>query len=159
MTKISAEGMEHMIDHVSTFTKYDKGKLMWSKFCWRAAEGVLRVMMHGAEKYGWDNWRQAEAGQLYRYWDAAMRHMIADIQGKVVDEDSGMLAVQHACCSLMFYLEHKLEEREKDKEQGTAIYPSNDIWPTLDDAKRRARVYKTCSVCLTTYCGEHKRCF
>lgn len=89
------------------FTKHDDGKLQWSSFCWKAAAKVMRVMHHGADKYGWDNWRKAQTEEdRRRYLDAAFRHMIAYAEGEVYDKDSLNPHLWHAACSLLFFLEY-----------------------------------------------------
>lgn len=55
-------------------------------------------MTYGAKKYADNNWRQATSWN--RYYDAAMRHMVAWQQGEDVDE-SGFHPIDHAVCSLM----------------------------------------------------------
>ena len=88
------------------FKKYDTGKLRWSRFCWKAAAKVMTVMQHGADKYGWDNWRKATLDEdRERYLAAAMRHIITHINGEIWDPDSGNSHISHAACSLLFYLE------------------------------------------------------
>ncbi len=88
------------------FQKHDDGKSPWSKFPWRGAEMVMTIMKFGAYKYGWDNWRKAKTPEeRQRFVDAAFRHMKADSIGETVDEESQELALAHAACCLLFYLE------------------------------------------------------
>ena len=107
---------EHMINQLrdrhmsSSFKKNDTGKLRWTKFAWVGAAKVLRVMHYGAEKYGWDNWRKATTTlDRERYLDAAIRHLVAFVNGEVHDRDSGNPHLWHAACSLLFYLESDQE--------------------------------------------------
>ena len=96
--------------YASDFKKNDNGKLRWSKFAWVGAMKVLKVMHHGAEKYGWDNWRKATTQiDRDRYLNAAFRHMIAFAGGEVHDIDSGNPHLWHAACSMLFYLESDQE--------------------------------------------------
>ena len=89
------------------FKKNDDGKLQWSSFCWKAAAKVMQVMHHGADKYGWENWRKAQTDKdRKRYLDATFRHMIAYAGGERFDPDSGKPTLWHAACSLLFYLEY-----------------------------------------------------
>ena len=93
-----------------TFKKNDNGKLRWSMFAWNGAAKVLKVMHHGADKYGWDNWRRAQMDEdRLRYLEAAMRHQIDFHNGQVHDIDSGNPVLWHAACSLLFYLEYDQE--------------------------------------------------
>jgi len=91
-----------------TGTKHDSAKPRWSLVPWRAMDDVLAVLEHGAEKYAPDNWRHVEPAE--RYWDAAMRHLIAWRQGRRMDGESGLPALAHAACCVLFLLER---EREK----------------------------------------------
>ena len=95
------------------FQKFDQDKDPWSKFPWRAARAVMTIMKHGAHKYGWGNWRQAEGKDVTRYLDATLRHLIAVIEGKHFDPDSQLSAAHHALCSLMFYVDCVERDREK----------------------------------------------
>ncbi len=54
----------------------------------RAAKvAIAKVLMHGAEKYGRDNWKLVEER---RYLAALMRHTDAVADGEEIDPDSGM---------------------------------------------------------------------
>lgn len=121
---------QHPGEVFTKFTKHDKGKHDWTKFPWRAADAIMTVMEHGAEKYGWDNWRGAKGEDVNRYMAAALRHCIAEINGHPIDHDSQLLAVEHALCSLMFYVECRRVERERAAEEEPPIFPGmiTDAW-------------------------------
>lgn len=89
-------------------TKYDAGKPDWSLMPFEALEPVVRVLEHGARKYGPENWRDLDDAER-RYWNAAMRHMLAHMQGDTHDEDSGLPHLAHAVCSLLFVLALEFE--------------------------------------------------
>lgn len=86
-----------------TGIKHDEQKTKWSLIPWDVMEEVVAVMQHGAEKYGLDNWKHVDPPM--RYWDAAMRHMIAFRQGEKLDE-STLHHLAHAITSLIFLLWH-----------------------------------------------------
>jgi hypothetical protein len=86
-----------------TGIKHDETKIKWSLLPWDVMEEVAEVMQHGAEKYGLDNWKHVDPPM--RYWDAAMRHMIAFRQGEKLDE-STLHHLAHAITSLIFLLWH-----------------------------------------------------
>ncbi len=84
--------------------KFDAGKQRWSLVPWHGLEAVGRVLEFGAQKYGADNWRLVDGAER-RYWDAAMRHMIAFGKGEDLDKETGESHLAHAVCCLLFVLE------------------------------------------------------
>lgn len=83
--------------------KDDAGKPRWSLIPDRAMEDVVKVLTYGARKYGDDNWREVEDGPR-RYYDAAMRHVVAHRQGIRLDDESGLPHLAHAVASLLFIM-------------------------------------------------------
>lgn len=83
--------------------KHDETKTQWSLLPWDVLEEIVEVMQYGAQKYGTDNWKYVDPPM--RYWDAAMRHMIAFREGERVDE-STHLHLAHAITSLIFLMWH-----------------------------------------------------
>ena len=83
--------------------KHDEKKPQWSLLPWDTLEEVVEVMQYGAKKYGVDNWKHVDPPM--RYWDAAMRHMIAFKEGEKLDE-STLHHLAHAITSLLFLLWH-----------------------------------------------------
>ena len=82
--------------------KHDQGKSKWSLMPWDVLIDVVKVFQNGTDKYGMHNWRQ---GTLWtRYWDAAMRHMVAWHGGEKLDSDSGLHHLAHAICCLLFVM-------------------------------------------------------
>ena len=69
-----------------------------------ALEQINLVLMHGAKKYGEDNWQQVEGWQ-HRYYNAALRHIFAHRKGEKNDPESNISHLAHAICSLMFLIE------------------------------------------------------
>jgi Domain of unknown function (DUF5664) len=86
--------------------KDDSGKLRWSLVPWSAMRDVVSVLMHGAAKYGDENWRQVLAckGGQARYFDAAMRHLMAWRANEPTDDESGRSHLAHAVCCMLFLL-------------------------------------------------------
>lgn len=71
----------------------------------KALGDVARVLHYGAEKYpSADNWRAVE-GAATRYPSAALRHIMAHLNGEVTDPESGLPHLAHAICSLLFAAE------------------------------------------------------
>ncbi len=83
-------------------TKHDKDKLRWTLLPMRELEEVVRVLNHGADKYGANNWKKVE---IDRYMDALMRHMAAYLQGEEVDPDSGLHHMAHVACNALFIMD------------------------------------------------------
>ena len=103
------------MDKEEKFKKSDNGKLPWTRFAWGGAAWVMKVMMFGAAKYGWDNWREAETVEdRRRYLDAAIRHLISHSKGEWLDKESDLPHLAHATCSLLFYLE-RVHDRDLEE--------------------------------------------
>jgi hypothetical protein len=85
--------------------KFDIGKDQWNLLPLDVLREVVRVLMHGAKKYSPDNWKSVAKGAngKQRYFDAAMRHIVAYQNGEQLDE-SGHTHLAHAICCLIFLL-------------------------------------------------------
>lgn len=82
--------------------KFDKDKLNWSLMPFGALQEVVKVLEFGSKKYAPNNWQYVDNASE-RYWNAAMRHLIAH---KTEDSDSetGLSHLAHATCCLLFLL-------------------------------------------------------
>lgn len=96
--------------------KTGAGKPLLAGLPWAALTEVARVLDFGAGKYGRDSWKRsvlsddagvAEEAHL-KYASAALRHIAADLDGEVVDEESRLLALAHAACNLLFLIEGRV---------------------------------------------------
>jgi hypothetical protein len=97
------------------FQKFDKDKLRWDKFCWRAAEAVLRIMHFGSKKArGEDNERMLRA---------CCRHIVAHLKGEVLDPESGKPHLWHAACTLMMHIDNDIAAQEEK----VVLYPGKPI--------------------------------
>lgn len=83
--------------------KHDKNKEDWTLVPWTAMDQVVAGLTYGANKYDRHNWKKVDP---QRYHAAAMRHISAYLQGKVIDRESGLHHLAHACCNLLIALEH-----------------------------------------------------
>ena len=96
--------------------KYDTGKnrmgLMCENFS-RALWEVGKVSTFGANKYGANNWQHLE-NPKERYMDALCRHLFQHLQGEKVDDESGLLHLQHMCWNALALLEFELNESEEE---------------------------------------------
>ncbi len=101
--------------------KDDDGKLRYDLVPWAALDEVVRVLGHGARKYGDENWRRVKRLED-RYPAAALRHLSAYLQGETNDRESGMNHLAHAVCSLMFVL---ATDKEAELELTGGIFASS----------------------------------
>lgn len=88
--------------------KFDAGKDQWGlllsgKGMLAAVRGVVHVLMFGAKKYAAHSWRDVEDNER-RYLDGLMRHYSAIMEHglKALDEESGMLHIDHLNCNGLF---------------------------------------------------------
>ncbi|MHA6837774.1 dATP/dGTP diphosphohydrolase domain-containing protein [Ralstonia pseudosolanacearum] len=86
--------------------KDDQGKPRFSLLRFgmaRALAGVAAVLSFGAKKYADHSWQQVPNG-VDRYWSAMERHMneIALHGAGAVDEESGLLHIDHVACNALF---------------------------------------------------------
>jgi len=87
--------------------KYDAGKPRWDLLPARELEQVVKVLTHGAKKYGADNWQLVVNADADRYVAAHGRHLNAWQQGEIIDsgpKGSGLPHLAHAICCLLFLL-------------------------------------------------------
>lgn len=91
--------------------KFDAGKDKWElllsvKGMLQAVRGVVRVLMFGEKKYAAHSWRQVEDNER-RYLDGLMRHYVAIMEHGLaaVDEESGLLHIDHLNCNGLFLAE------------------------------------------------------
>jgi hypothetical protein len=83
--------------------KHDSGKPDWSLLPLSPLEEVVRVLEHGAQKYGRYNWKHlSEANE--RYYAATLRHLAAWQSQGDIDPESGCNHLAHAVCNLLFIL-------------------------------------------------------
>jgi hypothetical protein len=84
--------------------KYDSGKLNWSLMPFGALQEVVKVLEFGSQKYAPNNWQYVDNAEE-RYWNAAMRHMIAYKTESTTDSETGLSHLAHAICCMIF-LQH-----------------------------------------------------
>ena len=94
--------------------KYDSKKPQLYLLPPKTLYEVGKVLTFGAEKYDPHNWRKVDDLQN-RYSSAAMRHILAHIDGEDLDEETGLSHLAHAICCLMFKLEDELIAKSEEK--------------------------------------------
>ena len=91
--------------------KYDSGKLNWSLMPFGALQEVVKVLEFGSQKYAPNNWQYVDNAEE-RYWNAAMRHMIAYKTESETDSETGLSHLAHAICCMLF-LQHFDNEQKQ----------------------------------------------
>ena len=91
--------------------KGDVAKPRWDLLPWEAAESIVAVLTYGAKKYAPDNWRRVDGGR-WRYYGAALRHLVAWWRGERVDPESGLHHLAHAGCCVLFLLALDMTEEK-----------------------------------------------
>jgi hypothetical protein len=88
-------------------TKHDEGKPLFSCIDAESLLDLGRVAAFGAKKYGNMNWVHVVDGRT-RYWDAAVRHLLA-AQTEFLDADSNLPHLAHAAwnCLACLFLERR----------------------------------------------------
>lgn len=83
--------------------KLDAGKPRFSLLPFDAVSRVVDVLEYGAAKYSVNGWTKVEHADD-RYFDAALRHLVAWRGGERLDEESGLPHLAHATACLLFLL-------------------------------------------------------
>jgi len=89
-----------------TFKKADGGKPRFGLIPPRAELEFVKVLTHGGDKYGDDNWKNCD--NWGRYVDALGRHLSAYRMGERDDPESGLHHLAHLMCCAAFLLEREL---------------------------------------------------
>jgi hypothetical protein len=97
---------------VSEAMKHDGGKPRLELIPSSALIELARVLMHGAEKYGDQNWRNGMAWS--RLFGAAQRHLWAWNTGEDIDPESGMPHLAHALCNIAFLVAYSVDVMGSD---------------------------------------------
>jgi hypothetical protein len=92
--------------------KFDGSKLRYSLIPLDSLQEVVKVLEFGAKKYAPDNWKHVDNAQA-RYWDAAMRHIVAYKLEDKADSETGLSHLAHAICCLLFLLNFDNQENNK----------------------------------------------
>ena len=124
--------------------KFDAGKTEWDLLPLGPVEEVVKVLMHGKEKYGRDNWQLID-NPIRRYYSAAQRHLAAFRRARfdtknpfdAVDSESKLHHLAHAACCILFLLWHERKELCEEDAAGTILTRLVD---TLAAARTKATV-------------------
>ena len=95
--------------------KYDNGKPPLGLIPPEALLQISEVFGFGAEKYGYNNWRDdGHTTQANRTYSSIQRHLNAFWSGEDIDPDSGLSHLAHATTQLMILMIHMQEHPEMD---------------------------------------------
>lgn len=83
--------------------KDDQGKERFDLIDPGALRSLAKVLTHGANKYGDNNWAKVDRAQA-RYFAAAQRHLWAWKSGERLDPETKLPHLAHASACLMFLL-------------------------------------------------------
>lgn len=98
LSKKPEEGTAPALRFLGKFKKADDGKPRPDLIPVELLIEMGKVMKHGADKYGADNWKNCEDPK--RYEAAVARHWLAYLSGEELDSDSGLSHLAHCACSL-----------------------------------------------------------
>lgn len=89
--------------------KFDDGKLNWWLLPLEPVEEIIKVLMHGAKKYGKFNWQDVD-NYKERYYSALHRHLTSWRKGERLDQETNLPHLAHAGCCLLFLLWKELSK-------------------------------------------------
>lgn len=81
--------------------RYNENKLKWSLVHFGSLEPMVRVLMFGAKKYAPENWKKGLDKK--EILESIMRHVAELMDGKELDDESGLPIMGHIQCNAMFY--------------------------------------------------------
>lgn len=86
---------------MTEFATKDLSKPDWSLLDFNFLERGVKVLSHGAKKYGRMNWQKMNDPDDV-YFSALMRHLVAYRNGELIDPETGEPHLAHAFCNIMF---------------------------------------------------------
>lgn len=112
--------------------KFDSDKPPVGLIPQQALLAEAKVMAFGAEKYGRDNWRKGM--EWSRLTDAALRHLLAFIDGETLDPETGLPHLAHVRCCAAFLLTYAAQNLGHDDRHTNKTGDGNAIEdvPTRD---------------------------
>lgn len=96
----------------------NQGKLRWSLLDMKTLEGLVKVLMMGAEKYSDYNWQKGLP--INEVYESLMRHLVSFMNGEDNDSESGLSHLDHALCNIYFmkwFMDNKPEMDNRRKKQ------------------------------------------
>ena len=99
----AVEEFKEYYEPVEQGRKDDSSKRRYSLLPKGAVNSVVDVLEFGSKKYADNNWQKVPDAKT-RYYDAAMRHLDAWLNGDLKDTETGLPHLAHAICCLMFLM-------------------------------------------------------
>ena len=99
----AVEEFKEYYEPVEQGRKDDSSKRRYSLLPKGAVNSVVDVLEFGSKKYADNNWQKVPDAKT-RYYDAAMRHLDAWLNGDLKDAETGLPHLAHAICCLMFLM-------------------------------------------------------
>lgn len=103
LSLIPSTFFEAIFNQAFEFSQRVPTKLIWQ---------VGQVLAFGAEKYAEHNWRKG--GKWSSVLNSALRHIIAMVEGRRVDPESGLPEAGHLGCNIAFLLEFAYTQNGED---------------------------------------------
>jgi len=91
--------MSDIKDEQGAVIKQSNAKPMFQLIEPMFTKGLALGLTHGAHKYFVNSWKQVPEVE---YCGALGRHLNAHFSGEYIDQDTGLLHLDHAACDLMF---------------------------------------------------------
>ena len=106
--------MRQVAEQSAKMMKNDEEKLRWDLLPLEAVEELVRVLTYGARKYKPNNWKKGNTFEdRERVFAAMMRHIASYRKGDTIDDESGLMALSHAFCNMMFLIYHELVLKQR----------------------------------------------
>ena len=93
---------EEWLAGTEEFTKFDTEKNRLELLEPEFILGVGRIITYGAKKYSAHNWKKAKPEDVERIKGALLRHMLAYLNGELIDDETCESHLYHASCCAMF---------------------------------------------------------
>jgi hypothetical protein len=140
--------------------KNDQGKNRLDLISAETIDALGKVLTHGCQKYGPNNWREGIA--YSRVFGATLRHLNAWHAGEINDPESGLPHLFHALCELSFLVTYETEGRQKELDDVHGLIEDEEIiigqyddecglvqgddgaWYSLDDLRHTCHMTKEC---------------
>jgi hypothetical protein len=129
---------------MTDFRKDDGGKPRFRLIPPYAELEVVKVLTHGGDKYGDDNWKNCDDWD--RYIDALGRHLNAYRRGEINDPETDMHHLAHLMCCALFLLDRDLTARDFLETSTVELIESN--WADKGTATGKSADYDPAKVLL-----------
>ncbi len=119
--------------------RHNDGKMKWSLMPQRALGEMVKVLMHGANKYSDWNWATAPYFTRETFTDCMKRHQYEiEVEGDLYDDGeggSGLLHSAHVACNALMQLHYDLndlfDESTAGKDEGSESWEELTAYAAL----------------------------